>query len=403
MESSSLRDAPAFRWKWSTPSDHGVRLLALENSDFVFIERTQSNRNLSADLARKISDLGAVAAQSSVILVNDEERVEALVDLAQNAELLPSDFSIICVIGIAPRLTAGIGALKRRTQIANGLWIVSFAHVNENNSTRDILERYVLGPWIERRSERVLTHLSVPSDVHAPGSGAAWECKLVSRRFHSHRLHSPPSDTHFKKGGRVRIEKFGTHHLENVLRNALVHSTVTPDLVKGADVKTAANALDSLYESLERSDSVKPIATEEHTVDATRATPDAMQRSIALRERLQAQVKFVTSAQWAKWRGIQSNPAAALGKYKKQNRVFAVRFSKQDRYPAFQFAGYDAQPLPVIHDILGLIPQAAHGWPLLSWFEAKNTLLADRKPSEVVATEPEAALKAAQRFYSRDD
>lgn len=399
MESTRLTELPTFRLKWNTPNAHGVRLLALENSDFVFIERTQSSRNLSADLARKISDLGAVATQNSVILVNDEERVEALVDLAQNAELLPSDFSIICVIGIAPHLTAGIGALKRRTQIANGLWSVSFGQVNENNATRDILERYVLGPWIERRSERVLTHLSVPSDVHAPGSGAAWECKLVSHQFHSH----PAYDTHFIKGGRVRIGKVGTHHLEYVLRNALVHSTVTPDLIKGADVKTAANALDSLYESLERPDSAKPIATEEHTPDATLSTPDAMHRSIALRERLQAQVKFVTSTQWAKWRGIQSNPAAALGKYKKQNRVFAVRFSKQDRYPAFQFAADDAQPLPVIHDILSLIPRAAHGWPLLSWFEAKNTLLADRKPSEVVATEPEVALKAAQRFYSRDD
>jgi hypothetical protein len=402
MESSSPTEVPAFRLKWNTPNDHGVRLLALENSDFVFIERTQSNRNLSADLARKISDLGTVAAQSSVILVNDEERVEALVDLAQNAELLPSDFSIICAIGLAPRLTAGIGALKRRSQIANGLWIVSFARVNENNATRDILERYVLGPWIERRSERVLTHLSVPSDIYAPGLGTAWECKLVSRRFHSQRLHSPAHDTHFKKGTRIRVEKFATHHFEKALRNALAHSAVAPDLIKGDDVKTAANALDNLYESLEGSHSAKPIA-EEHAANATLATPDAMQRSIALRERLQAQVKFVTSAQWAKWRGIQSNPAAALGKYKKQNRVFAVRFSKQDRYPAFQFAGDDAQPLPVIHDILDLIPQAAHGWPLLSWFEAKNTLLADRKPSEVVATEPEAALKAAQRFYSRDD
>lgn len=63
-----------------------------------------------------------------------------------------------------------------------------------------------------------------------------------------------------------------------------------------------------------------------------------------------------------------------------------------------------SQPtLPVIHDILSLIPRAAHGWPLLSWFEAKNALLAGRKPSEVVATEPEAAFKAAQRLYQRGD
>jgi hypothetical protein len=39
----------------------------------------------------------------------------------------------------------------------------------------------------------------------------------------------------------------------------------------------------------------------------------------------------------------------------------------------------------------------------LGWFEAKSTLLQGRKPSEVIVTEPQAALNAAQRFLSRDD
>jgi hypothetical protein len=82
--------------------------------------------------------------------------------------------------------------------------------------------------------------------------------------------------------------------------------------------------------------------------------------------------------------------------------VFAVRVSKRDLYPVFQFDG-NAEPLPALERILRSVPVEAQSWPLLSWFEAKNVLLKGRKPSEALANEPAAVIKAAARFYSRDD
>lgn len=124
--------------------------------------------------------------------------------------------------------------------------------------------------------------------------------------------------------------------------------------------------------------------------------------AIAIRDRLVNTVEFVDAAKWAKWRRVKSNPSAALGKYKKQGRVFAVRSSKQDLYPKFLFAD-NALPLSVIKDILAVVPKDAQGWSLLSWMEAKNALLGGRKPAEVLKDEPASVVAAAARFYSRED
>jgi hypothetical protein len=95
-------------------------------------------------------------------------------------------------------------------------------------------------------------------------------------------------------------------------------------------------------------------------------TLDSVTNAIEIRERLKRSVNLIDSAKWATWRGVQSNPSAALGKYKKSQRIFAVRSGNRDLYPAFQFAA-NAEPLPVVQKILKLVSKEAQGWPLLSW------------------------------------
>jgi hypothetical protein len=133
-----------------------------------------------------------------------------------------------------------------------------------------------------------------------------------------------------------------------------------------------------------------------------RVCDDPIDRAIRIRDRLLSNVKFLDADKWAKWRGVKSNPSAALGKYKRQLRVFAVRDSKQDLYPAFQFAD-TAEPRAEMSQILRVVPESARGWPLLSWFEARNELLDGRKPSDVFSKNPGAVVRAVERFYSRDD
>ena len=120
---------------------------------------------------------------------------------------------------------------------------------------------------------------------------------------------------------------------------------------------------------------------------------------IGLRKRLREHVPMLDSEQWAKWRGVTTNPSATLAKYREQGRVFSVREGRNYLYPRFQL---DAAPLDAVVDVLKVVPEDARGWPLLSWFEAPSTLLDGRKPSDILAKDPAAVRAAAADFYSDD-
>jgi hypothetical protein len=134
---------------------------------------------------------------------------------------------------------------------------------------------------------------------------------------------------------------------------------------------------------------------------AIKGNQDEVGELIGLRKRLRESVPMVDSEQWGKWRGVATNPSATLAKYREQGRLFSVREGRNYLYPRFQFT-QDAAPLDALEDVLKAVPEDAHGWPLLSWFEAPSTLLGGRKPSEVLTTDPAAVRAAAADFYSDD-
>lgn len=138
--------------------------------------------------------------------------------------------------------------------------------------------------------------------------------------------------------------------------------------------------------------------------DGTSPMPESVARRIALRDRLREEVPLITAEQWAKLSGNTGrNPSAALGKYKATGRLFAVTHGNQHLYPAFQFSENDARPKPAIAAVLERVPEPARGWPLLSWFNAPNVFLHNRKPLEALDSDPQAVVDAADRFYGRDD
>jgi len=127
-------------------------------------------------------------------------------------------------------------------------------------------------------------------------------------------------------------------------------------------------------------------------------------RLTALRDRLRNDIEMINAGQWANLAGnSQRNPSAALGKYKAQGRLFAVPDGNRDMYPMFQFSSDDASPKKAIAQILQRVPEPARGWPLLSWFNAENVFLKNRKPLDVIGSDPEAVADAADRFFGRDD
>lgn len=129
----------------------------------------------------------------------------------------------------------------------------------------------------------------------------------------------------------------------------------------------------------------------------------AVERRIALRNQLRQEVALITVDKWKEWSGASGkNPSAALGKHKREGRLFAVLDNDRDFYPMFQFSE-DAKPKPAIAQVLERVPEAARGWPLLSWFNAGNVFLKDQKPMDVIDSDPKAVADAAARFFDSDD
>lgn len=134
------------------------------------------------------------------------------------------------------------------------------------------------------------------------------------------------------------------------------------------------------------------------------SVPESVARRIALRDRLREEVPLITAEQWSRLSGNTGrNPSAALGKYKAAGRLFAVTRGNQHLYPDFQFSENEARPKPAIAAVLERVPEPARGWPLLSWFNAPNVFLGNRKPLEAIDSDPQRVAEAADRFYGRDD
>jgi hypothetical protein len=114
--------------------------------------------------------------------------------------------------------------------------------------------------------------------------------------------------------------------------------TTVADPAVAARVENGARALDDAYQTL----SSTPVKGQSEESAAAKSNPvsaagiaDPGANAIEIRERLKRAVNLIHSAKWAKWRGVQSNPSAALGKYKKGKRIFAVRSGNRDLYPRF--------------------------------------------------------------------
>ena len=88
----------------------------------------------------------------------------------------------------------------------------------------------------------------------------------------------------------------------------------------------------------------------------------------------------------------RSEPAS---RWKREGRIFAIRYGGRDLYPAFQFA--EGQPRPIIKKILSLLPLSVTPWQIAMWFSSGNGWLDGAEPRERL-DEPGEILEAARRL-----
>ncbi|MCG8505593.1 MAG: hypothetical protein MI755_13380 [Sphingomonadales bacterium] len=123
---------------------------------------------------------------------------------------------------------------------------------------------------------------------------------------------------------------------------------------------------------------------------------DLILDNAALRADYLRQTPTLTAAEIRRLSGLTpKNPSEPASRWKREGRVFAVRRSSADLFPAFQFA--DGAPLPAVRAILSALPEDMTPWQTAFWFASGNGWLGGAAPQECLAS-GEDVVRAASRL-----
>lgn len=110
---------------------------------------------------------------------------------------------------------------------------------------------------------------------------------------------------------------------------------------------------------------------------------------------IQKSTEWLTAAQIATLANLPiANPIAAVGRWKKQGRIFALRRDGKNYYPRFAL-GSDYRPVPVVRDVIKVLADY-HPELLAGWFDSTSHFLGGRRPRDVIAEEPAKVLAGAR-------
>jgi hypothetical protein len=135
-------------------------------------------------------------------------------------------------------------------------------------------------------------------------------------------------------------------------------------------------------------------------------TPDVQSAETLVREaRMIATARQVVlrSAQWLTAEQISvladfssTNPSAQPNKWKSKGMIFAIHHRGTDYFPAYGLTSDTHRPIKVLAKILTLFRSSKDGWGLAYWFANANANLGGRKPMDLLHSEPEKVIAAAQ-------
>jgi hypothetical protein len=122
------------------------------------------------------------------------------------------------------------------------------------------------------------------------------------------------------------------------------------------------------------------------------------QRNAALRTKALEEIEMLDSDDVAQVTGsLARNRAAAASRLARSGRVLFVEHEGRRLFPAFQFdfeAGTVRQES--VQVVRTLADRGVHGWAGVLWMNRPNGWLAGARPVEILTTEPERVLAAAE-------
>ncbi|WP_158782149.1 integrase [Pantoea sp. BAV 3049] len=90
-----------------------------------------------------------------------------------------------------------------------------------------------------------------------------------------------------------------------------------------------------------------------------------------------------------------SNPSAGPNRWKSAGSIFALQLNGKDNYPLYALdEGF--RPVPVVKQVISLFGERKTPWGLAIWFGSANSWLGGSKPKDMLTTQPQQVLQAAQ-------
>lgn len=107
---------------------------------------------------------------------------------------------------------------------------------------------------------------------------------------------------------------------------------------------------------------------------------------------------YIPASEIAKLAGYSEiNPSAQPNKWKREGTIFAISHNGVDYFPLFALdpeANY--KPYPAIKQILEVFGEGKGAWSMSLWFAGLNSYLDDRRPQDLIESEPDLVIAAAR-------
>jgi hypothetical protein len=92
-----------------------------------------------------------------------------------------------------------------------------------------------------------------------------------------------------------------------------------------------------------------------------------------------------------------SNPSVYPNKWKQSGKIFAIQNEGNDYFPFYALDPKNRyQPRPQVAEVLRVLGNTKDSWAIALWFASLNSFLDDERPQDVLATDPDRVVEAAQ-------
>ncbi|MEJ5903364.1 hypothetical protein V7V80_01535 [Pseudomonas kermanshahensis] len=136
-----------------------------------------------------------------------------------------------------------------------------------------------------------------------------------------------------------------------------------------------------------------------------RAIPKA--RNLSRREAIfqsKAQARVIASGDWLTWSELNALlPAVAEGRSDgapgryPDGAIFSVHYEGAEYFPRYAI---DSHSLTIaslgIQRVIAVLATRMNGWGMALWFESSNSYLEGKLPKDIISSEPDAVVRAAQ-------